>query len=180
MDFLLSADGSLLGLFLASFLAATLLPGGSEIALFAVVRLHPEQAAIALALATVGNTLGGMSTYLLARLLPQQALPARLGIVKRYGVAALFFAWAPVIGDALCAVAGVAPQLAGQHAMDGARKIQPLSAGGGRRRIAVAAAARTFRRAADQLLARHEYPEQDVQKQPGAADKKQQGEQQAP
>lgn len=106
MDFLLSADGSLLGLFLASFLAATLLPGGSEIALFAVVRLHPEQTAIALALATVGNTLGGMSTYLLARLLPRQALPARLDIVKRYGVAALFFAWAPVIGDALCAVAG--------------------------------------------------------------------------
>ena len=106
MDFLLSADGSLLGLFLASFLAATLLPGGSEIALFAVVRLHPEQTAIALALATVGNTLGGMSTYLLARLLPRQTLPARLDIVKRYGVAALFFAWAPVVGDALCAVAG--------------------------------------------------------------------------
>ena len=106
MDTLFSAEVSLLGLFLASFLAATLLPGGSEAVLFAVVRLHPEQTAAALALATVGNTLGGMSTYLLARLLPQRKLPARLGIVKRHGAVALVLAWAPLIGDALCAAAG--------------------------------------------------------------------------
>jgi len=106
MDYLLSADGSLLGLFVSSFLAATLLPGGSEAVLFAVVRLHPEQTAAALTLATVGNTLGGMSTYLLARLLPQKELPARLAAVKRYGAASLVFAWAPLVGDALCAAAG--------------------------------------------------------------------------
>ena len=106
MDTLFSAEVSLLGLFLASFLAATLLPGGSEAVLFAVVRLHPEQTAAALALATVGNTLGGMSTYLLARLLPQRKLPVRLGIVKRHGSVALVLAWAPLIGDALCAAAG--------------------------------------------------------------------------
>ena len=106
MDFLFTADGSLLGLFVASFLAATLLPGGSELVLFAVVRLHPEQTAVALVLATVGNTLGGMSTYGLARLLPTLELPVGLTIVKRYGVATLFFAWAPLVGDALCAVAG--------------------------------------------------------------------------
>lgn len=106
MEFLFTADGSLLGLFVASFLAATLLPGGSELVLFAVVRLHPEQTAVALVLATVGNTLGGMSTYGLARLLPTLELPVGLAIVKRYGVATLFFAWAPLVGDALCAVAG--------------------------------------------------------------------------
>ncbi|MBI3523160.1 MAG: DedA family protein [Betaproteobacteria bacterium] len=106
MDYLLSADGSLLGLFVSSFLAATLLPGGSEAVLFAVVRLHPEQTATALMLATVGNTLGGMSTYLLARLLPQKELPARLAAVKRYGAASLALAWAPLVGDALCAAAG--------------------------------------------------------------------------
>ncbi|MCX7177301.1 MAG: DedA family protein [Proteobacteria bacterium] len=106
MEFLFTADGSLLGLFVASFLAATLLPGGSELVLFAVVRLHPEQTAVALVLATVGNTLGGMSTYGLVRLLPTLELPVGLTIVKRYGVATLFFAWAPIVGDALCAVAG--------------------------------------------------------------------------
>ncbi|MBI5921155.1 MAG: DedA family protein [Betaproteobacteria bacterium] len=106
MDYLFSADGSLFALFLASFLSATLLPGGSEVVLFAVVRQHPDQTVAALGLATLGNTLGGMSTYLLARLLPQRELPARLSALKRYGTAVLFFSWTPVIGDALCAAAG--------------------------------------------------------------------------
>lgn len=106
MDYLFSAEAGLVGLFVASFLSATLLPGGSEAVLFAVVHLHPEQTGAALALATLGNTLGGMSTYLLARLLPQRELPARLAMVKRYGAAAMVLAWAPLIGDALCAAAG--------------------------------------------------------------------------
>ncbi|MFA6314736.1 MAG: DedA family protein [Sterolibacterium sp.] len=106
MDYLFSAEAGLLGVFVASFLSATLLPGGSEAVLFAVVRLHPEQTSAALVLATLGNTLGGMSTYLLARLLPQRELPARLAMVKRYGAVALVLAWAPLIGDALCAAAG--------------------------------------------------------------------------
>ncbi len=110
MEYLFSADGSLLGLFVSSFLAATLLPGGSEAVLFAVVRLHPEQTTAALLLATAGNTLGGMSTYLLARLLPQkgleQRLAPRLPVIHRFGTATLLFAWAPVIGDVLCAAAG--------------------------------------------------------------------------
>ena len=45
MDLDLSSEASVLGLFVVSFLSATLLPGGSEAALFAVVRLHPEQTA---------------------------------------------------------------------------------------------------------------------------------------
>lgn len=106
MDYLFTADGSLFALFLSSFLSATLLPGGSEVVLFAVARLHPDQTVTALVLATIGNTLGGMSTYLLARLLPQRELPLRLSALKRYGAVALFFSWAPVIGDALCAAAG--------------------------------------------------------------------------
>lgn len=106
MDYLFTADGSLFALLLASFLSATLLPGGSEVVLFAVIRLHPDQTVAALTLATIGNTLGGMSTYLLARLLPQRELPMRLLALKRYGAAALFFSWTPVIGDALCAAAG--------------------------------------------------------------------------
>ncbi|MEK7737550.1 MAG: DedA family protein, partial [Pseudomonadota bacterium] len=99
MEYLLSADGSLLGLFVSSFLAATLLPGGSEAVLFAVVLRHPEQTAMALALATLGNTMGGMSTYLLARLLPRKQLPPRLAVLQRYGAATLVLAWAPLVGD---------------------------------------------------------------------------------
>ncbi|MBL8490799.1 MAG: DedA family protein [Rhodocyclaceae bacterium] len=99
-------QAGLLGLFLASFLAATLLPGGSEAVLFALLVAHPERAMAALLLATAGNTLGGMTTYAMARLLPQKAPAARLATARRWGAPVLLFAWAPVVGDALCAAAG--------------------------------------------------------------------------
>lgn len=94
-------------LFVSAFLAATVLPGGSELVLAGFVVLHPDAWPAALALATVGNTLGGMSTYLLARLVPRKEVPPRLAWLRRYGSAALLLSWVPVIGDALCAAAGV-------------------------------------------------------------------------
>ncbi|MBI4754748.1 MAG: DedA family protein [Betaproteobacteria bacterium] len=94
------------GLFAASFLAATLLPGGSELALLALLKLHPDQVSAALAVATLGNTLGGLSTYGLARLVPAASLPRRADWVERHGAATLLLAWLPGIGDALCAAAG--------------------------------------------------------------------------
>lgn len=106
MDFAFTAEAGLAGLFLASFLSATLLPGGSEVVLVAVLRHHPEQAAAALLLATVGNTLGGMTTYAMGRALPQHLTPERSALMRRYGAPALLLAWAPIIGDALCAAAG--------------------------------------------------------------------------
>ncbi len=100
------ANLGLAGLFVSSFLAATLLPGGSEVALFALLKLHPEQTVPALALATLGNTLGGMTTYAMARLLPQTTLPGKSALVTRHGAPILALAWAPIVGDALCAAAG--------------------------------------------------------------------------
>jgi membrane protein YqaA with SNARE-associated domain len=98
------------GLFISSFLAATLLPGGSEVVLFALLKLHPDQAVPAFLLATLGNTLGGMTTYGMARLLPAKVsrggTARHLAAVQRYGSPALVLAWAPIIGDALCAAAG--------------------------------------------------------------------------
>jgi membrane protein YqaA with SNARE-associated domain len=106
MEFLATPEAGLLGLFLSSFLAATLLPGGSEAVLFALLKLHPEQAVPALALATLGNTLGGMTTYGMARLLPERKLPEKSAVVARHGAPILILAWAPIVGDALCAAAG--------------------------------------------------------------------------
>lgn len=114
MDFTFTAEAGLAGLFLASFLSATLLPGGSEAVLFAVIRLHPEQMPAALLLATLGNTLGGMVTYGMGRLLPQQLAPEKLcgavstrtALARRHGPPVLLLAWAPLIGDALCVAAG--------------------------------------------------------------------------
>ena len=60
---LIGAWASLASLFGASFLASTLIPISSEAALFAVLRLHADLAWPALAVATLGNTLGGLTTY---------------------------------------------------------------------------------------------------------------------
>lgn len=91
----------------ASFVAATLVPLSSEAVLFGYLKLHPEHAALAVALATLGNTAGGMTTYLIGRLLPQRLPEARaLRWLRRYGAPATFFAWLPFVGDALSAAAG--------------------------------------------------------------------------
>ena len=97
---------ALWGLFAASFFSATLLPGHSEAALFAFLRFYPEQLWPALAMATVGNTLGGMTSYVIGRLIPEKASARGLDWVRRYGVASLLFAWLPVVGDALPLAAG--------------------------------------------------------------------------
>lgn len=93
-------------LFLSSFLAATLLPGGSEAVLFGVLKLDVALLWPALGLATLGNTLGGMSSYLLGRILPQRINLRSQEWVRRYGAAALLLAWMPLVGDGLCVTAG--------------------------------------------------------------------------
>ncbi len=60
---LITSDLSLWGLFISSFLAATLLPGGSEAVLFGILKLHPELYWPALMAGSLGNTLGGMVTF---------------------------------------------------------------------------------------------------------------------
>ena len=106
MDFAFTAEAGLAGLFLTSFLSATLLPGGSEAVLATLLLAHPGQAFPALVTATAGNTLGGMLTYYMGRLLPQHLAPEKSALARRHGAPILLLAWAPIIGDALCAAAG--------------------------------------------------------------------------
>ncbi len=93
-------------LFAASFLAATLLPGGSEAALFGVLQLQPDLLWPALGVATLGNTLGGLSSYLIGRLIPQKKDLKGLDLIRRWGSPALLLSWVPLIGDPLCVAAG--------------------------------------------------------------------------
>ncbi|GKS68526.1 membrane protein YqaA, SNARE-associated domain [Nitrosomonas sp. PY1] len=105
---------SLIALFTSSFLAATLLPGGSEAVLVSVLLAYPELHWQALVLATIGNTLGGMSSYLIGRFLPsEQAMHEKIGKntrglrwINQYGAPILLLSWAPLIGDILCVAAG--------------------------------------------------------------------------
>jgi membrane protein YqaA with SNARE-associated domain len=95
----------LAALLAASFLASTLIPLPSEAALFAYLQLHPGNVALAVAVATLGNTAGGMTSYAVGRILPQKKLD-QLETVKRHGAPVLLLAWLPVVGDALCVAAG--------------------------------------------------------------------------
>lgn len=106
MDALLSPSGSLMSLFAAAFVAATLLPLSSEAALFAVLKLHPESATLALLAATAGNTLGGMSTYALGRWFAARKPLGQVERVLRWGAPVTALGWLPVIGDGLCLAAG--------------------------------------------------------------------------
>ncbi len=103
-----SSGTGLAALFASAFVSATVLPGNSEIVLVAVLRAFPERFAQAIALATLGNTLGGLTTYGVGRLIPQRKVPdgRALAWVRRYGAVALLLSWVPLIGDALCAAAG--------------------------------------------------------------------------
>ncbi|MDO8294499.1 MAG: DedA family protein [Gallionella sp.] len=102
----MTETASLLSLFASSFLGATLLPGGSEAVLFAVLKAYPESLWLALALATLGNTLGGMVSFFMGWLLPQTQQLKHVEKLRRYGTPALLLAWLPLIGDALCLAAG--------------------------------------------------------------------------
>lgn len=97
---------SLVSLFISSFLAATLLPGGSEIVLVSVLKLYPGLFWPALLLGTLGNTLGGMVSFGMGWLLPQTHTLKHVEKIQHYGTPALLFAWVPLLGDALCLAAG--------------------------------------------------------------------------
>lgn len=112
---LLSLIGGPIGLFIGSFLAATLLPGGSEAMLLWSLNETPEQAGLLWGVASLGNTLGGLSSWLigwwLARRFPGHGLREEgqrraLAKLARYGSPLLLFSWLPVIGDPLCLAAG--------------------------------------------------------------------------
>lgn len=96
---------ALLALFAASFAAATLVPLPSEAALYAYLQANPDRAVLAVFTATLGNTAGGMTSYLLGRLIPPKNLRGT-ELVRRYGAPVTFLAWLPVVGDALCVAAG--------------------------------------------------------------------------
>ena len=101
--------------FVVSFVSATLLPLGSEPAVFGLVTLNPDLFWPAVLVATAGNTLGGALTWWMGfgaerayeRLKHHKPPNARaLGWLERFGAKACLLAWLPVVGDPLCGAAG--------------------------------------------------------------------------
>ena len=101
-------------LFVAAFISATLLPIGSEPALFGLLKLNPDIFWPAVLVATAGNTLGGMLDWWIGYGAHQVAdkyshskhhLKA-LDFLEKLGPKACFLSFLPLVGDPLCAVAG--------------------------------------------------------------------------
>jgi membrane protein YqaA with SNARE-associated domain len=108
---LFTAEAGLFTLFVCGFLAATLLPGGSEAFLFGVLKLHPQLFWQAIGVATLGNTLGGLTSYAIGRFLPEgKSFPDKVQRwrerVQHYGSPILLMSWVPWLGDPLCVAAG--------------------------------------------------------------------------
>lgn len=100
--------------FVVAFVSATLLPMGSEPAVFGLVKLNPELFWPAILVATAGNTLGGAVTWWMGygaekayeRVKHHPSEARALQWLKRFGARACLLSWLPVVGDPLCAVAG--------------------------------------------------------------------------
>ena len=100
--------------FLVSLVSATLLPMGSEPAVFGLVKLNPDLFWPAVGVATVGNTLGGAITWWMGygaeqayeRLAHRSPQRRALAWAERFGPRACLLSWLPGVGDPLCAVAG--------------------------------------------------------------------------
>jgi len=101
---------SLSSLFASSFLSATLLPGNSEVVLVAMLLSGVSQPWLLVLIATMGNSLGGLTNVILGRFFPLRKTSRwqekAVGWLKRYGAATLLLSWMPVIGDLLCLLAG--------------------------------------------------------------------------
>ena len=105
------SDGlSLASLFASSFLSATLLPGNSEVVLVAMLLSGVSQPWLLVIIATMGNSIGGLTNVILGRFFPLREKSRwqekAVGWLKRYGAATLLLSWMPVIGDLLCLLAG--------------------------------------------------------------------------
>jgi membrane protein YqaA with SNARE-associated domain len=100
--------------FLISFISATLLPMGSEPAVFALIKLKPDLFWLTLLVATAGNTLGGAVDWWMgygAHRVADKYQHSKVHVraltwLEGLGPKACLLAWLPVIGDPLCAVAG--------------------------------------------------------------------------
>ncbi len=100
--------------FVVALISATLLPLGSEPAVFGLVKLNLEMFWPAIAVATVGNTIGGAITWwmgygaevLYERMQHRQLHLRALTWLQGFGAKACLLSFLPGVGDPLCAVAG--------------------------------------------------------------------------
>ena len=105
-----------IGLFLASFLAATVVPFSSEI-IFSAMVFGGLDAWTCVWVATLGNWLGGMTSYYVGLLGKIEWIEKYLGVkkekmesytvrIQKYGDWIAFFSFVPFIGDVIAVATG--------------------------------------------------------------------------
>lgn len=115
-DMLNLQDIGLLGLFIGTFLAATILPFSSD-ALYLAVLFATRNPVGCLAVGTAGNWLGSVTTYWLGRCasweflvkhfkISRETLEKQKKSIDRYGVWLALLSWVPVIGDVIALALG--------------------------------------------------------------------------
>lgn len=102
-------------LFLSAFISSTLFPGGSEAILAYLAAGGRDSLLLLIMIATLGNTLGAMTSWGIGYLISTRYSTERLSKpaqqkavdrLQKYGSPILLLSWLPVIGDPLCLAAG--------------------------------------------------------------------------
>ena len=107
-----------LGLFLSSFLAATLLPAQSELGLGYLVINTNFSMALLITIASLGNTAGATINWLLGqgiagsvvsleKIQTSKRYVTLINWYNKYGQWTLLFSWVPFIGDPITVIAGI-------------------------------------------------------------------------
>lgn len=105
------------GLFASSFLAATVVPFSSEVVLVGMLGAGYDPY-VSVALATIGNWLGGLTSYFLGYLGKWEWIVKYLRVKKesvdkikiwadRFGAYLGLVCWAPIVGDVIAIALGV-------------------------------------------------------------------------
>lgn len=102
-------DLGYIGLFIGSFLASTVVPFSADALLIGCLAAHFNPI-ICFALATLGNWLGGLTSYYIGYLgnmdkiekwfkVKREKLEQQQKYIEKFGSALAFFTWLPFVGD---------------------------------------------------------------------------------
>lgn len=111
-------DLGLLGLFIGTFMAGSVVPFSSDVLYVAILAAFGQRKLACLAVAVLGNSLGAFSTYFIGRMakiewierwlrVSPQSVEVQKEIVRKWGVWTALIGWVPVIGKPILVALGL-------------------------------------------------------------------------
>ena len=110
------ADYGLWGLFLGSLLAATVVPFSADVLLIGILIAGVHNPWVAIAVATTGNWLGGITSYGVGRAgkwewieklrVSRESLERQQSKIEKYGAPIALLSWVPFVGDVFAVALG--------------------------------------------------------------------------